>query len=69
MAECCICGKALNGTAWVCLACEAEYHLPHDFASWPTWAKALKCFEQEDRRYWQEEADQLAYHDDSQMTR
>ncbi len=60
MAECCICGKTLCGTAWVCVACERRYKLPKALSLWPEWAKALKHCEEQDRRYWRDEAKQIA---------
>lgn len=58
LADCCICGKELRGSAWVCVCCERTHSLPAAFADWPDWAKALKACEEEERRYWQREAGQ-----------
>lgn len=59
MADCCICGRELRGTASVCVSCEQHYGLPKLFSLWPEWAKALQNFEREERRYWQAEGEQL----------
>lgn len=56
--NCCVCGRRLRGSAWVCMPCERRYGLPKNFADWPEWAKALKCSEQQERRYQQAEAEQ-----------
>jgi len=58
LADCCICGKVLRGSAWVCICCERTYCLPKAFAEWPEWARVLKNCEHEERRYWQREAGQ-----------
>ena len=60
MADCCICGKELRGTAYVCIACERRYKLPKLYSLWPEWAKALQNFEHENRRYSREDAEQVA---------
>lgn len=49
--RCCVCGKRLTGTVWVCRACATAYGLEGPVSSWPDWARALKGSEKAERRY------------------
>ena len=47
---CCVCGKELRGTLWVCVACKKEHGLPRGMSAWPEWAKFLAASEHARRR-------------------
>ena len=47
---CCICGKVLKGTDYVCLACKREWGLEKSYIGWPEWVRFLRQ-DEENRRY------------------
>jgi hypothetical protein len=51
MNHCCICTKNIIGTTWFCNGCAKLYKLVGKKSyEWPDWIKALRNFEQQDRR-------------------
>jgi len=49
---CCICGKDLTGTSWLCNECAIRVGVPGTrYADWPAWLKELVNAEQRERRW------------------
>ena len=47
---CCICGKELTGTGWLCHECAALWGLEkRPFKQWPAWVRACKLDEERER--------------------
>jgi predicted transcriptional regulator len=49
--HCCVCGRNLDGSSWLCRACAQAHNLTGSLDTWPAWAKELKNFELRERRY------------------
>lgn len=51
MNRCCICGKHIIGTSWICSKCAKEQKLiGKKFSDWPEWAKICKYSEWQERQ-------------------
>ena len=49
---CCVCGKDLAGTSWLCNECAKRAGIIGlDFAQWPDWLKECKRQEHKQRRH------------------